>query len=178
MTRAQVLAALGSSWTFVVEFIIDNNPETVMANLSAIDMLPAAPENVTRQQMFDAVLNLSQSQQAEVLAVPYIENRDNYTGGFEADLTPGIQATGVRAVGVTLAIITGITTLGAGFFGLQTSSNQADAQAAAAASAQAYSAAQEQNKILGLDPLVFAVVSVVIGAVLITSIVVISKRKR
>jgi len=178
MSRQQILSALGSSWQFIVEFVIDNNPSAVMSNLSAIDALPASPETVTRQQLFETVIGLDQSKMIEALSVPYDNEADNYTAGFERELQDGIPASGGSQRGaIGIAIITGITTLGAGFFGMQTSANQADAQAAAAANAQAYLAAQEQNKILGLDPLVFSVVAVVIGAVLVTTIIVLNRKR-
>jgi len=178
MTRTQILQALASSWQFVVEFIIDNNPNAVTANLSAIDALPASPSLVTRQQLFDTILALPADEMSEVLSVPYIDNATNYTGGFLTDLENGILAnSGQQRGALAIAIVTGITTLGAGFFGMQTSQNQADAQAAAAASAQAYLEAQQQNKILGMDPLVFAVVSVVIGAILVTTIIVLNRKR-
>lgn len=178
MTRSQIIAALSSSWQFVVEFIIDNNPSAVVANLSGMDALPASPDTVTRQQLFDTIMGLPAEYMPEALTVPYNDNADNYTGGFQRELEEGIPVTsGTQRGAIGLAIITGLTTLGAGFFGMQTSANQADAQAAAAANAQAYLEAQERNKILGMDPLVFAVVAVVVGAIVVTTIIVLNRKK-
>lgn len=179
MTKAQVLSQLQSSPQFVVGFVVDNNPDAVMANLSAIGKLPATPETVTRNQIVSAVLGLKQSEMESVLSVPYDFNQTNYTGGLEKELTQGVYFDSQqKGPGLALAIITGVTTLGGGFFGWLQSGNQQEAAQAQLQAAQAYQAAQESRKIFGMDPLVFAVVSVVTGAVLITLIVVLSKRRK
>lgn len=181
MTREQVISGLKSSPFFWIEFILDNNREAVTSALSGIGYLPASPDTVTRSMLFNTLVNLPDDKLKESLEVPYNNEALNYTGGFEEDLKEGFYLEdGTRAVEAVLiaGIIEGVVNLGGSFFTWKASEEQANIAQAQQQTALLMAQAEKDRRILGMPPLVFAVVAIVVGAVIITAIVVISKRRR
>lgn len=181
MTREQVISGLRSSPFFWIEFILDNNREAVTSALSGIGYLPASPDTVTRSMLFNTLVNLPDDKLKESLEVPYNNEALNYTGGFEEDLKEGFYLEdGTRAVEAVLiaGIIEGVVNLGGSFFTWKASEEQANIAQAQQQTALLMAQAEKDRRILGMPPLVFAVVAIVVGAVIITAIVVISKRRR
>jgi len=178
------LGRLNSDPNFAVDFIIDNNPEEVQAHLSGLNLLSVAPQNVTVDVLRSDVRNISDGETLqEVLTVPYVNSNSNYTGGLESELTipPGGQQ---KAAGVGVAIITGITTLGAGIANFFVSQNQAEIsqndaqQALLDAQLQAELARQEAEagKTFGIPTSAFIAV---VGAIAVLfTVVLISTRKK
>lgn len=181
MTREQVISGLRSSPFFWIEFILDNNREAVTSALSGIGYLPASPDTVTRSMLFNTLVNLPDDKLKESLEVPYNNEALNYTGGFEEDLKEGFYLEdGTRAVEAVLIanIIEGVVNLGDSFFTWKASEEQANIAQAQQQTALLMAQAEKDRRILGMPPQVFAVVAIVVGAVIITAIVVISKRRR
>lgn len=181
MTREQVISGLRSSPFFWIEFILDNNREAVTSALSGIGYLPASPDTVTRSMLFNTLVNLPDDKLKESLEVPYNNEALNYTGGFEEDLKEGFYLEdGTRAVEAVLiaGIIEGVVNLGGSFFTWKASEEQANIAQAQQQTALLMAQAEKDRRILGMPPQVFAVVAIVVGAVIITAIVVISKRRR
>lgn len=181
MTREQVISGLRSSPFFWIEFILDNNREAVTSALSGIGYLPASPDTVTRSMLFNTLVNLPDDKLKESLEVPYNNEALNYTGGFEEDLKEGFYLEdGTRAVEAVLiaGIIEGVVNLGGSFFTWKASEEQANIAQAQQQTALLMAQAEKDRRILGMPPLVFAVFAIVVGAVIITAIVVISKRRR
>lgn len=185
MTREQVISGLRSSPFFWIEFILDNNREAVTSALSGIGYLPASPDTVTRSMLFNTLVNLPDDKLKESLEVPYNNEALNYTGGFEEDLKEGFyledgtrEGGGVGGGVLIGNIFSGLFNLGVGFFNWKASQEQANIAQAQQQTALLMAQAEKDRRILGMPPLVFAVVAIVVGAVIITAIVVISKRRR
>ena len=170
MNKVEIYQRIQNDWLFSLIFIIDNNPDAVMSNLSGVGKLSTPPQEATRSSLLNDVLNIKNDDVLrEVMSVPYINNQTNYTGGMESLFQS-------KAVGVGLAIINGIATLGSAFFQNRTSVNQSEIAQLEFQTAQTYLQAQEANKIFGIDKTVF---SVLIGSVaLIIIVAIIVKRKR
>ena len=112
-----VLDQLRSDPYFAVDFIVDNNPEGVMANLSSLGLLSGTPQELTREQLRREVLEIEDpATMIEVTNVAYDNQATNYTGGYgnvlAFDTDPGNYTAQAKAAGVGLAIFNGITQLG------------------------------------------------------------------
>ena len=170
MSKVEIYQRIQNDWLFSLIFIIDNNPDAVMSNLSGMGLLSTPPQDATRSTLLNDVLSIKDdSKLREVMSVPYINNQTNYTGGLESFFQ-------TKAAGVGLAIINGISVLGSAFFQNRTSVNQSEIAQLEFQTAQTYLQAQESSKIFGIDKTVF---SVLIGSVaLIIIVAIIVKRKR
>lgn len=173
----------------VVRFIIDNNPAAVQANLSGLGLLVGFPQNLSPDDIYSQVIELYESNQddfvSQALSVPYIDNpgpgvgeytsglRRELEEGYTIDLNPSYRIPAAALV----ALIGGITSLGAGFFGWKTSQQQAEAAQTQVDAALIYQQTSEDRKILGLDPIAFSAVVVVLAAIVVTLIIVISRKK-
>ena len=90
----------------VVRFVVDNNPEQVAANLSSRELLSGVPQEATSATLMNDLAQVTDPEiLIEVLAVPYVNNRTNYTGGRESELD---AESGTRAAGIGLAIFNGV----------------------------------------------------------------------
>lgn len=183
MTRESVINGLRTSPFFWIEFILDNNPEAVMSRLSGIGLLPGTPDTVTRSQLFDALVKLPDHKLKEALEVPYNNNATNYTGTLEPELTEGFylndDTRSENSAGLLVgSIVGGILNLGNGFFGWKTSQEQAGIAATNQQTALLMAQEADKRRIFGMEPIVFSVVAIVVGAIIITAIVALSKRKK
>lgn len=176
----------------VIRFIVDNNPAAVQANLSGLGLLSGVPQDLSNDDIYDQVVELYDSDQddfvRQVLEVPYIDapgtGIGEYTGGYREELEAGqtidiIDSNDREPItaAALVALIGGITSLGAGFFGWKASQEQSEAAQSQVDAALIYQQASESRKILGLDPIAFSAIVVVLAAIVITLIIVISRRK-
>ena len=122
-----VMAQLNSDPNFAVDFIIDNNPEEVQAQLSGLNLLSVAPQNATVPSIKSDVRRISDGDTLqEVLTVPYINDNSNYTGGLESELTiqPFSKSGTANSPGYGIAVINGITSFGTALANVFVSQNQ------------------------------------------------------
>lgn len=122
LTNAQILSKLQSDYEFGINFIIDNNPQGVEANLNANNF--TLQPNPTKSQLkakIDEIIQLGQGELAiEILQVPYLNQSSNYTGNLEEPLKQLAKSNGQpqpRALGI--AIITLVTTIGGGILAIK-----------------------------------------------------------
>ena len=124
------VAMLNSDPNLAVDFIIDNNPEEVQAQLSGLNLLSVAPQNATVDAIKSDVRRIGDVDTLqEVLTVPYINENPNYTGGYESVLTNppfGVNGQAKSQSGVGLQVINGITALGTAIANVFVSQNQED----------------------------------------------------
>ena len=124
------VAMLNSDPNLAVDFIIDNNPEEVQAQLSGLNLLSVAPQNATVDAIKSDVRRIGDVDTLqEVLTVPYIDENPNYTGGYESVLTNppfGVNGQAKSQSGVGLQVINGITALGTAIANVFVSQNQED----------------------------------------------------
>ena len=171
---------------FAVDFIVDNNPEEVLAHLTGLNLLPVAPQEATKATVKSTLRTISDEETLrEVLAVPYVNEQTNYTGGYAEVLSaPAHSKSGdapQKAAGVGLAIVNGILSLGTAVAGAFTAQANAEAQAEAQQAAlqmqqeqlAAEAEAREANKVLGLPlnaflAIVGGVVAIIVIALLTT----------
>ena len=167
---------------FAVDFIVDNNPEEVLAHLTGLNLLPVAPQEATKATVKSTLR--TEETLREVLAVPYVNEQSNYTGGYaEALSTPAHSKSGdaTQKAGAGLAIVNGILSLGTAVAGAFTAQANAEAQAEAQQAAlqmqqeqlAAEAEAREANKVLGLPlnaflAIVGGVVAIIVIALLTT----------
>lgn len=176
LTNAQILNNLQTDYEFGINFIIDNNPEGVEANLNANNF--TLQPNPTKSQLkakIDEIIGLGQEELAiEILQVPYLNQANNYTGNLEEPIKQIGATNGIatpRAVGVAIAIITLVTTIGGGILALK--GNQAQQELAQTQLEQQQVLAQmqqqeiEANKVLGLPKSVFYGLIGLIGLVFV-----------
>lgn len=105
-----VLDQLQSDPNFAVDFIVDNNPEEVLARLSGLNLLPVPPQEATKQVLKNSIRGISDEETlGEVLDVPYVNEASNYTGGYEQALTPAV---GQKAAGAGVTVVNGIMNVG------------------------------------------------------------------
>jgi hypothetical protein len=112
-----VIDQLRSDPYFVVDFVVDNNPEGVMANLSSLGLLQGTPQELTRTEIKQEVREIyDPSTLTEVLSVAYDNEADNYTAGYDKVLgsgdDPGNYNNQQKAAGVGLMIFQGIAQIG------------------------------------------------------------------
>lgn len=122
LTNAEILSKLQSDYEFGINFIIDNNPQGIEANLNANNF--TLQPNPTKSQLkakIDEIIQLGQGELAiEILQVPYLNQNSNYTGNLEEPLKQLAKSNGQpqpRALGI--AIITLVTTIGGGILAIK-----------------------------------------------------------
>jgi hypothetical protein len=162
LTNAEILGKLQSDYEFGINFIIDNNPQAIEANLNANNF--TLQPNPTKSQLkakIDEIIGLGQKELAiEILQVPYLNQNPNYTGNLEEPLKELAKQSGnpqPRAIG--LAIITLVTTIGGGILAIKTQQAQQENLELQQQIAQTQLAIEQeeskQNSILGLPKGVF-----------------------
>jgi len=124
-----VIDQLRSDPYFVVDFVVDNNPEGVMANLSSLGLLQGTPQELTRTEIKQEVREIyDPSTLTEVLSVAYDNEADNYTAGYDKVLgsgdDPGNYNNQQKAAGVGLMIFQGIAQIGQSVADVVASRNQ------------------------------------------------------
>jgi len=133
----------------VVRFVVDNNPEQVAANLSSRELLSGVPQEATSATLMNDLAQITDPEiLIEVLAVPYVNNRTNYTGGRESELD---AESGTRAAGVGLAIFNGVMTLGTSVATFFSSQNQIQIEAEKTEQTQILTDAQLETQQNQLD---------------------------
>ena len=170
---------------FAVDFIVDNNPEEVLAHLTGLNLLPVAPQEATKATVKSTLRTISDEETLrEVLSVPYVNEQSNYTGGYaEALSTPAHSKSGdaTQKGGAGLAIVNGILSLGTAVAGAFTAQANVEANAASQQAAlqmqqeqlAAEAEAREANKVLGLPlnaflAIIGGVVAIIVIALLTT----------
>jgi len=183
-SQSLTVAQLNSNPNLAVDFIIDNNPEEVQAQLSGLNLLSVAPQNATVQSIKNDVRRITDVETLqEVLTVPYINDNPNYTGGYEQMLSvpaPGIGQAKTGGAGV--AIVNSISTLGSSIANIFVTQNQEDlaninAQSAydqAMINQQINQANIEANKVFGIPMNAF--IAIVGAVVALFAIVLISTK--
>ena len=124
-----VIDQLRSDPYFVVDFVVDNNPEGVMANLSSLGLLQGTPQELTRTEIKQEVREIYDPVTlTEVLSVAYDNEADNYTAGYNAVLgsgdDPGNYNNQQKAAGVGLMIFQGIAQIGQSVANVVASQNE------------------------------------------------------
>jgi len=177
-----VLDQLNSDPSFVVDFIIDNNPTEVQAHLSGLNLLSGTPQGDEKDSLKADILSIDDEETLRsVLGVPYINERSNYTGGLEYELsTPDSPIGGQqKAAGAGLLLINGILTAGSNVLNFLTTQEQTEqleiqaeiteAQIQASLEAERLRLEQEErNKILGFSP---KVLMIIVGSFVLVVIV-------
>ena len=89
LTNQQIVDLLNNDVEFGINFRIDNNPSAVESNISALNLpLPQNPSVLQLREVIDELIETSpENENAQddiefILAVPYIDTTNNYTGGF------------------------------------------------------------------------------------------------
>lgn len=122
------VAMLNSDPNLAVDFIIDNNPEEVQAQLSGLNLLSVAPQNATVDAIKSDVRRIGDVETLqEVLTVPYINENSNYTGGYESELTNppfGVNGQAKSQNNQGFQLINGITALGTAIASIFVTQNQ------------------------------------------------------
>jgi hypothetical protein len=164
---------------FAVDFIVDNNPEGVLAHLTSLNLLPVAPQEATKGTVKSTLRTISDEETLrEVLSVPYDNEQSNYTGGYAQTLNVAPDA---KAGPAGVAIVNGILNLGTSVAGAFTAQANAESSAASNQAALEMQQAQiaadaqttEANKVLGLPlnaflAIIGGVVAVIVIALLTT----------
>lgn len=162
----------------VIYFVVFNNPDAVLANLSSQDLLPGAPQNYSAQDLYFIVKALPDSQVVDILEVPYLNAASNDTSGYETELEEGIYTQEGERGALILGIVSGVLTLGAGFLQLQNSQSQEEIAETQLEALLAQQQAEENKKILGLSPLAFTVVVLSVASIAITALIVYNRKKK
>tara|TARA_R110000824_G_scaffold90124_3_gene220425 strand:- start:1441 stop:2010 length:570 start_codon:yes stop_codon:yes gene_type:complete len=183
-----VLDQLNSDPSFVVDFIIDNNPTEVQAHLTGLNLLSGTPQGDSKDSLKADIYSIDDEETLRnVLEVPYINDRSNYTGGLEYELsTPDSPIGGQQKVGGGLAIVNGILNVGGSVLGYLTTLQQTEqleiqaeltqAQIDAQLEAQRLALEQEErNKILGVSP---KVLMIIVGSFVMVVIVALVTSKK
>lgn len=186
-----VFDQLQSDPNFVVDFVVDNNPEEVLARLTGLNLLPVVPQEATKKNLKAAIRQIGDAEALrEVIEVPYINAASNYTGGLE-DLfqNRALQKSGNGGQGVGLNLTSGILNVGSSIVGFLTSRNQLAQTQLQSEMSQAQLDAQQQlqqeqldfeaqqaeaNKVLGIPLNAFIAV---VGAVAVILSVAFLSRK-
>lgn len=175
---------------FVVDFVVDNNAEEVLARLSGRNLLPVAPQDANKKILKSAIRKIGDAEMLrEVIEVPYINSASNYTGGLEdAFESVALEKSGGEP-NVGLNLTSGILNVGSAVVSFLTSRNtleqtelqaemtqaQLDAQLAMQSAQQQYELEQaERNKVLGIPLNAFIAV---VGAVAVIFVVAMLSRK-
>ena len=189
-----VLDQLKADPNFALDFVVDNNPQGVLANLSSLNLLAGTPQELTRKDLKKQVRSISDpATLIEVTSVAYDNEASNYTGGYanalDVPTDPGNFAGQQKAAGAGLSIFQGITALGQAAANLLTSRNQLEVaregteQAQIAADLQrelneqqlAFErdrlAAEQQNKVFGIPRNAFIVLVISFAVVLVVGFI-------
>ena len=132
MNTNQIIHLLETDFDFGINFIIDNNPQAVESNISALSIpLPENPSNQQLREVIDTLLQDGSDEMApekveQIVMVPYIDTQSNSTGqlGQEiAQLMPppengAAQSSGIW-VALTNTIVQGISNIWGGYQQLQ-----------------------------------------------------------
>jgi len=124
-----VLDQLKSDPSFAVEFLVDNNPSEVQAHLSGLNLLTGSPQESTRQSLLADIYSIDDAGTIEeVLAVPYINENPNYTGGYEVQLSLEGSAVGGQQKALTfgMVLVQGIATVGTSITNFLVSNNNVE----------------------------------------------------
>ena len=184
-TNPLVIDQLASDTSYAVDFVIDNNPQQVQANLNGLNLLGVAPQEATKADVRKAVFSISDEETlGEVLSVPYIDENPNYTGGYQDALEvpahlknaePNTQAENKTGIGVQ--IVNGILTVAGNYLNFLTTQEQSEQLASQQAFQQEmaqFQADQEnQRKVLGFPPQVFLAL---LGAMVLIVVIVAVKK--
>lgn len=90
MNSNQIVDKLNNDLDFAINFIIDNNPQEVEANITSLSIpLSQNPSNLQLKEVISELLQESSNDKAVeqinyIISVPYLNNATNYTGGFES----------------------------------------------------------------------------------------------
>jgi hypothetical protein len=176
---------LQSDPNFAVDFIVDNNPEEVLARLTGRNLLSVVPQEATKQTLKRDIRRISDEETlSEVLDVPYVNEASNYTGGYEDMLSNG-----PKAAGAGVAVVNGILSVGQStlnFFTQRAATQQqaiaADMQSEALqsqaemlAQQQAYERQQQEaSRVLGLP--LNAFITIVGSAAVIIAIALLTRK--
>ena len=176
-TQSTIDRLSNGDWRFVLQFIVDNNPTAIQANLDSVGLLSIPPHLVTKDDLLDVLFSIDNPELLyEVTQVPYVNEQGNYTGGFDRVLevsTNDTDTTGsTRAAGVGLVIFQGLTTLTTAFFNWQGQQSQQENLQTQLEIELARQQQIESRKIFGLEPLAF---SVLVGALALVIIVIVIK---
>ncbi len=184
-TNPMVLDQLATDPSYAVDFVIDNNPQQVQANLNGLNLLGVAPQDATKADVRKAVFSIDDEETLrEVLTVPYIQENPNYTGGYQDELNaPANLKSGQENVqaetkgGTGLMIVNGILTVAGNFLNLATTQEQseqlAQTQQFQQEMAQFQAQQEERRKVLGFPPQVFIAL---LGAIVLIVVVVAVKK--
>jgi hypothetical protein len=171
-----VIDQLRSDPDFAVDFIVDNNPEEVLAHLTGLNLLPVAPQEATKATVKNTLRTISDEETLrEVLSVPYVNEQSNYTGGYQQALNLPPDA---KAAGVGLAVVNGILSLGTAVAGAFTAQAQGEASIAASeASVQmqqqeldAQAAELEASKVAGIPLNAFLAIAGGVTAIIVIAL--------
>ena len=184
-----VIDQLQTDPDFAVDFIIDNNPAQVQAQLSGLNLLSGSPQDTTLNTLRSDVRAIEDEETfREVLAVPYINEASNYTGGYSSSLnTSPHTKSGTenepneKAGGWAIGLVDGIFNVGTSYFNWQISQEQADAASSNTDAVYLQTQAQlelarleaekeEGNKILGIPPTVFIVIIASVAMIVLIAI--------
>ena len=171
LTNVQILDKLQNDYEFGINFIIDNNPEGVEANLNANNFL--LQPNPTRSQLkakINEIIDLGQGELAiEILQVPYLNQADNYTGNLEQPLKQIGRNNGVpQPRAVAIAIISLVATIGGGILAVKQQQQETEAlQIQAEMQEQVLEAERERNNILGVPKTLFYALIGIVALVII-----------
>ena len=175
------LQAMANQPLLVLRFIVDNNPAAVQSKISGISL----EQPTTNDEIYNTLVSLKESGNFEALkevtSVPYLNNAQNYTGGFEKQLSRGVSLSDQQLEGnqqkaaagagvVILNVLDGAFDVASGWFNLEASKEQTR-------QAELYAQIEQENKVFGLKPEVFNVVVATIGVVFVTLIVSIALKK-
>ena len=180
LTNAQILSNLQGNYEFGVNFIIDNNPEAIEQNLNANNIL--LQPNPTKAQLKAKIVELIDKGQGEmaieILSVPYLNQVSGYTGGLEDPLKQVGTNNGVmtpKAVGVVIAVISLISTIGGGILAVKNQNAQTETQQQIGANLEAqYNLNQQEieaNKVLGLPKnLFYGIIGIVVLVIVLVAL--------
>lgn len=185
MTTNQIIDLLATDFDFGINFIIDNNPQAVESNISALSIpLPENPSNLQLREVIDTLLQDGSDEMApekveQIVMVPYIDTQTNYTGqlGQEiAQLMPPAEDGSTQSSGVWVAltntIVQGISNIWGGYQSLQAQ----ELQNQMLEDQYHFELQQlEKSKILGIPQAVF--IAVIIFLMFAMLIVYLSNRK-
>ncbi len=127
LTNAEILSNLQNDYEFGINFIIDNNPEGVEANLNANNF--TLQPNPTKSQLkakINEIIDLGQGELAiEILQVPYLNQATNYTGNLEQPIKQiGVNNGVPQPRALAIAIISLVATIGGGILAVKQTQQQ------------------------------------------------------
>jgi len=168
LTNQQIVDLLNNDTEFGINFIIDNNPNAVESNISALSLpLPQNPSNLQLKEVIDDLIDSSvENQNAQqdveyILQVPYVDTTNNYTGGFSSYISANMPPSAPNQK-VGLAIVSAISGIFQGVANLITSKRQLEGleiqQEMQTAQIQFELDKIERTRVLGIPQAVFIAV--------------------